>query len=176
MVYIVRVYLASSGKLVPVSDITSTFGIYPFTSTDILLRAIGKRAHPLHSMTMFCLICVLASTAGYASRWTPFLPDLTYCHILKYGNIQHYSGDTDGYFVAVYTASHMHARLHSAGMLYRYFSLLILIFCNCTDTFGHGSTARDSFPRYSCKLYLSVSSIPPFGCVSTIPDHICCRF
>jgi hypothetical protein len=74
MVYVARVYLASWDKLEPVSDITSTFDIYPFTSIDILLRAIGKRAHPLHSMTVFCLICVLASTVGYASHWTHFLP------------------------------------------------------------------------------------------------------
>jgi len=46
------------------------------------------------------------------------LPDLTSCHILKYGNIQDFSGDPDGYFVAFYTASHLHARLYSTGMVY----------------------------------------------------------
>ena len=47
------------------------YRIYPFTSTDTLLRAIGKRAHPIHSMVFFSLNCVLASTVMYASHLDP---------------------------------------------------------------------------------------------------------
>ena len=41
----------------------------PFTSIpiDTLIRAIGKRAHALHSLVFFSVSCVLGSTAGYAS-------------------------------------------------------------------------------------------------------------
>lgn len=33
------------------------------------LRAIGKRAHPLHSMSYFSAVCVLNSTLGYVVFW-----------------------------------------------------------------------------------------------------------
>ena len=33
--------------------------------TDVTIRAVGKRAHPLHSMTFFSILCVIASTAGW---------------------------------------------------------------------------------------------------------------
>ena len=46
-----------------------------FTSTDTLIRAIGKRAHPLHSMVFFSLTCVLGSTTGYASHPDSLIPD-----------------------------------------------------------------------------------------------------
>jgi hypothetical protein len=49
----------------------------------------------------------------------PFcLPDLSSCHTLKYGDIQNCSGDTDGYFVAFYTVSHLHARLRGTGIAF----------------------------------------------------------
>jgi hypothetical protein len=43
------------------------------TPTDTLLRAIGKRAHTLHSLVFYSSSCVMGSTAGYASIWTPLL-------------------------------------------------------------------------------------------------------
>jgi len=53
--------------------------IYPFTPTDTLLRAIGKRAHTLHSLAFFSSICVVLSTVGYASHMDSLLrvtPDI----------------------------------------------------------------------------------------------------
>ena len=40
---------------------------FSFTLTDTTLRAIGKRAHTLHSLVFFSSSCVLGSTVGYAS-------------------------------------------------------------------------------------------------------------
>lgn len=34
--------------------------------SDTTLRAIGKRAHPMHSMTSFSAQCILVSSIGYA--------------------------------------------------------------------------------------------------------------
>lgn len=46
---------------------------YFFTPTDTLLRAIGKRAHTLHSLVFYSSSCVVGSTAGYVFIWTPLL-------------------------------------------------------------------------------------------------------
>ena len=40
--------------------------VYPPVTTDIILRAIGKRAHALHSLAFFSFECVLVSTIGCA--------------------------------------------------------------------------------------------------------------
>ena len=62
----------------PVSVLSPTlFPTYSFTSTDTLIRAIGKRAHPLHSMVFFSMKCVLGSTIGYASHLDSLIPDGT---------------------------------------------------------------------------------------------------
>jgi len=63
---------------VPVGVLSSAlFPIYSFTSTVTLIRAIGKRAHPLHSMVFLSLKSVLGSTIGYASHLDSLIPDGT---------------------------------------------------------------------------------------------------
>ncbi|KAH9961745.1 hypothetical protein BC827DRAFT_1131223 [Russula dissimulans] len=48
--------------------------IYRFTSTDTLLRAIGKQAHTLHSLTFFSSTSVVLSTIGMVvSKITPVI-------------------------------------------------------------------------------------------------------
>ena len=51
------------------------FARFTLTRTDTLLRAIGKRAHTLHSLVFYSSSCVFGSTAGYASISTPLLPN-----------------------------------------------------------------------------------------------------
>ncbi|KAH9051567.1 DUF6-domain-containing protein [Lactarius deliciosus] len=46
------------------SVIAALIGVLGATGAYTTLRAIGKRAHPLHSITFFSTQCVLASTAG----------------------------------------------------------------------------------------------------------------
>jgi hypothetical protein len=63
--------LVSWERLVPVSHLSATW-IYALSSflVDTILRAIGKRAHSLHSLAYFSLQSVIFSTIGYVP---PFL-------------------------------------------------------------------------------------------------------
>ncbi|KAF8151749.1 EamA-like transporter family-domain-containing protein [Crassisporium funariophilum] len=48
-------------------------GVLGATGAYTSIRAIGKRAHPLHSMTFFSVNCVVVSTLGMIITKTPFI-------------------------------------------------------------------------------------------------------
>ncbi len=59
----------------PVSARVVVSLVYPPTSTDTLLRAIGKRAHALHVLSFFASQCILISTIAYVPRVAGFDSD-----------------------------------------------------------------------------------------------------
>ena len=65
-------WLASWDQLVAVSQgyayVVIVLVYYPPCPTDTLLRAIGKRAHALHILSFFSLLCFWFSTIGCVAR------------------------------------------------------------------------------------------------------------
>lgn len=127
---------------------------------DTVLRAIGKRAHPLHVNAIFSSQCVLFSTIGCVPRLSLF-------SFLKVPLVAHPSMRIFQippviptrvlwlvimFFVGVLSLiGQVCSSIHSPS---GYFGYLI-----CKDASSHGLPTRDSFSWLPRRVHLSASSV-----------------